>query len=525
MNLMILSALLGWSKATVAMPAAVLWLFLSITIGLCTVSAISETVFFITHDDFWKRSAQFWMRFVAICLPATLLLAIMTGGALAWNWVGLWQSAPEWWAMPMLIWEGATVILELFFLLMAVKGWKALSASTHLMMTWLTGLGLLLALWAPIALNAWMESPICNVIYNSGVTRFSLQDCWWMVLFAPLTVAKILHIFFAGNVIGAALTVAVSVKAINKGLFRFGKTGIGVGLLVGFIGLILTMCMGDNAGIHVAKDQHMKMAAIQNLQDGGRKMPYTVAGSFRIPTMLSRLATRNNRGYVPGINNILNGGYAYFPTWPVDKDPQEVYSFEAMKKKANQYRYTIDHNQQYKWKRNDPFKQRAVDRDKTNSMLHVGYSAVRSRAEMIPNVPLLFWTFRIMVSLGLLLFAVMGLLIFWECTNTQSERRHDWVLRLAHLFLPLALLSSLCGWAVSEAGRAPWTIQNLLSAPYAVSQLPKSQVVMEFGILAALSLAILLLAVWAMLRIARKGPEQETEKARKHEAIRPAVEE
>ena len=92
----------------------------------------------------------------------------------------------------------------------------------------------------------------------------------------------------------------------------------------------------------------------------------------------------------------------------------------------------------------------------------------------IPNVPVLFWSFRIMVGCGLWFIALFGY-SFWLSAKRQLDR-HRWFLRAALWSLPLPWLAIELGWIVAEYGRQPWAIEGVLPTALGVSSVSASQV-------------------------------------------------
>ena len=88
---------------------------------------------------------------------------------------------------------------------------------------------------------------------------------------------------------------------------KFALSSIRVAAVIGIIGTLVVMFTGDMSGIHAAKYQPMKLAAAEGLMDGGTKAPFSIVPGVEIPGMLSILATHDIDGYVPGINNLLDG--------------------------------------------------------------------------------------------------------------------------------------------------------------------------------------------------------------------------
>jgi cytochrome d ubiquinol oxidase subunit I len=92
----------------------------------------------------------------------------------------------------------------------------------------------------------------------------------------------------------------------------------------------------------------------------------------------------------------------------------------------------------------------------------------------VPKVATLFWSFRIMVGLGLL-FILMFAFAFWVSATQRFERYH-WFLRFAFYALPLPWISTELGWVVAETGRQPWVIEGVLPTALGASSISGLQV-------------------------------------------------
>jgi cytochrome d ubiquinol oxidase subunit I len=135
---------------------------------------------------------------------------------------------------------------------------------------------------------------------------------------------------------------------------------------------------------------------------------------------------------------------------------------------------------------------------------YFGYGYLSSPADAVPNVPLVYWSFRVMVGLGclfLLLFAVT----LWLSFRGAVEKRR-WLLRAMVWMIPLAYLSTICGWLVTEMGRQPWAIQDLMPTVAAVSRVPSSSVMVTFYIFLALFTALLIADLKILTRQIKIGP-------------------
>jgi cytochrome bd-type quinol oxidase subunit 1 len=129
----------------------------------------------------------------------------------------------------------------------------------------------------------------------------------------------------------------------------------------------------------------------------------------------------------------------------------------------------------------------------------------RAAASTIPNVPVLFWAFRLMVGCG---FWFIGLFAFsFWLASTRKLTRHTWFLQAALFSLPLPWIAAELGWVVAEYGRQPWAIEGILPTSLAVSSVTTAQVatslagfVLFYSVLAAVDLVL-------MRKYIRKGPD------------------
>ncbi len=126
-------------------------------------------------------------------------------------------------------------------------------------------------------------------------------------------------------------------------------------------------------------------------------------------------------------------------------------------------------------------------------------------ASTIPNVPVLFWSFRIMVGCGLW-FIVLFAYSFW-LASTRGLTQHRWYLRAAFYSLPLPWLAAELGWVVAEYGRQPWAIEGVLPTALGVSSVSTAQVATSLVGFVLFYTALAVVDVMLMRKYIRKGPE------------------
>ena len=138
------------------------------------------------------------------------------------------------------------------------------------------------------------------------------------------------------------------------------------------------------------------------------------------------------------------------------------------------------------------------------NMSYFGYGYIDDVRELLPDVPLNFYAFRVMVILGtyFILFFVVVLLLAY-----RDRYRMKWLQWVAIISVPLVYLCSQAGWIVAEAGRQPWAIQDLMPVKAAVSALPVSSVQVTFFLFLALFTILLAAEIGIMLKAIKKGPD------------------
>ena len=127
---------------------------------------------------------------------------------------------------------------------------------------------------------------------------------------------------------------------------------------------------------------------------------------------------------------------------------------------------------------------------------------------LVPNVPVVYYSFRAMVILGgafILLFALLSWFAYRPAGTDIDKRK--WLMWFALLMAPMAWVASQTGWVVAEMGRQPWTIQNLLPIRAAVSQLEASSVIVTFVLFAVLFTVMLVAELNIMKKAISAGPD------------------
>ena len=488
-----------WSRIQFAMTAAYHWLFVPLTLGLALVMAVMETIYVVKKDEFWKKTAQFWMKLFAINFAVGIATGIILEFEFGTNWSNYSWFVGDMFGAPLAIEGILAFFMEATFFAVMFFGWNKVGKRFHLASTWLTGIGATISAYWILVANGWMQNPV-GTTFNPETVRSEMASAaaFWEVISNPVAVSKFFHSVTSGWVTGGIFVVGVSAWYLLKGRHKtFATKSMLVGSIVGLVGSAAVMLSGDSSGIHAAEFQPMKLAAAEGLQDGGKRAAFTIVPGIKIPGMLSILATHDLDGYVPGINDILNGY--------TDNDGNAIPSVAekmAMGREAlvalSIYRTT-----------EDPTEKAEARYALEENVQYMGYGHLEKPEDIVPPVGVVFWAFRFMIGLGMLIALVLLLSVIavWK----DKLGKWQWLLWAAIVCIPLAYVTGQCGWIVAEVGRQPWTIQGLLPVNVAISSLSAGAVKTTFFLFLAIFTLFLIIEIRILVGAIKKGPETQNE--------------
>ena len=490
-----------WSRIQFAMTAAYHWLFVPLTLGLALVMAVMETLYVIRKDEFWEKTAQYWMKLFAINFAVGIATGIILEFEFGTNWSNYSWFVGDMFGAPLAIEGILAFFMEATFFAVMFFGWERVSKRFHLASTWLTGIGASISAFWILVANGWMQNPV-GTTFNPDTVRSEMASAqaFWEVVSNPVAISKFFHAITSGWVTGGVFVVGISCwYLLKKRQQKFAKASILIGSIVGIIGSGAVMLSGDASGIHAAEFQPMKLAAAEGLQDGGRRAAFTIVPGIKIPGMLSILATHDLDGYVPGINDILNGY--------TDNEGNVI---PSVAEKMQRGRMALDALAQYRaLKDSEPEAAAAARAILDENVQYMGYGHLEKPEDVVPPVGVVFWAFRFMIGLGMLLLLEMLVLGWLAWKDRLSDKK--WLLIAALCCIPLVYICGQSGWVVAEVGRQPWTIQGLLPVNVAISSLSVGAVKTTFFLFLAIFTLFLAIEIRIMIGAIRKGPETENE--------------
>lgn len=507
------AATIDWSRAQFALTAIYHWLFVPLTLGLAVIMGIVETCYYRTREAFWRDAAKFWQKLFGINFAMGVATGIILEFEFGTNWSNYSWFVGDVFGAPLAIEGILAFFMESTFVAVMFFGWKKASPGFHLASTWLTGVGATISAWWILVANAWMQYPVGQT-FNPDTMRFEMTS-FLDVALSPFAVDKFLHTITSTWIVGAVFTVGVSCwYLLRHREQRLAKESIKIASIVGLAASLFAAVTGDNSAYMVAKVQPMKLAAMESLYDGGIDQSLTGIALVRdydstltkeeqdpklriaVPYALSFLATHDFHGFVPGINDFVNGF-----TRP---DGTKELSFA---KKIERGKTAITALAEYrKAKAAGEQQQMEGARQRlTDNIQYFGYGYIRDKADLVPNVPLTFYAFRVMVGLGCLFILFFALALFLVYRKDVTKVR--WFQIAAVALIPLAYIASESGWVVAEVGRQPWTIQDMLPVNAAISDLQPGSVALTFFIFLILFTTMLAVEISILCKQIKKGPE------------------
>jgi cytochrome d ubiquinol oxidase subunit I len=502
-------ALVDWSRAQFALTAIYHWLFVPLTLGLSFIVAFMETLYVKTGNEEWKRITKFWMTLFGINFAIGVATGIILEFEFGTNWSNYSWFVGDIFGAPLAVEGIMAFFIESTFIAVMFFGWNKVSKRFHLVSTWLTAIGAnLSALWILVA-NSWMQYPV-GMHFNPETVRNEMTN-FWEVLFSPVAINKFLHTVLSGYIVAAVFVIGISAwYLMKKREVRFAKLSMIVAAVFGMVMSVMIILTGDQSARLMANHQPMKFAAMENLYDGQRKAPLVVFGLLKnntqegvskedfavklaIPNFLSSMAFLDKNAYVPGIKDLTQGNPEFGIMSVEEKISKGKVAIQALKDYSNAK------------KANDTAVLSSSLSSLNDNYKYFGYGRLTEASQTVPPVKLTFYSFRIMVALGfwfVILFIIALVLILKNKIETKS-----WFLRSAIISIPLAYLASQAGWIVTEVGRQPWVIQDLMPSIAAVSNINVGSVKITF-VLFAVTFTILLIAeIKIMVKQINIGPK------------------
>lgn len=502
-----METLIDLSRLQFAITAMYHFIFVPLTLGMTWLLVIMETIYVVTGKEIYKDMTKFWGKLFGINFAIGVTTGLTMEFQFGTNWAYYSHYVGDIFGVPLAIEGLMAFFLESTFIGMFFFAWDRVSKKQHLMFTVFVAIGSnLSALWILVA-NGWMQDPV-GTVFNPVTMRMELAS-FISVLFSPVAQAKFFHTTCAGYVTASVFVMAISSYYIlKKQDLPFARRSFKVSALFGFLASIAVIIMGDQSGLYVYHAQPSKLVAIEGIWETEQApVGWSVIAwpdrenhrnkfDVKIPYVGSLILNHDFVSPIVGANDIIA------------QNKEKIIRGQQTLLKLDQFRQS-----------HDPVLAEEIKADSadigyglllkkyTNDLNNVTPQMVDQAAEdTVPQSLPLFYSFRIMMFIGIFSFFLFGLAAWYSLGTRNSYESKTWLLKWSIWWLPMPWIACWAGWFVAEYGRQPWTIFGILPTYLSASTLSSGELIFSLTGFTLIYTVLLIVEMWLMIKYAKLGP-------------------
>ncbi|NMB59314.1 MAG: cytochrome ubiquinol oxidase subunit I [Chloroflexi bacterium] len=440
--------MLSLSQLQFAATTVYHFFFVPLTLGLSVLVAIMETLYVTSGNEVYRRMTKFWGKLFLINFAMGVVTGIVMEFQFGMNWANYARFVGDIFGAPLAVEALLAFFLESTFLGVWIFGWDKISKRLHAVTIWLVAIGSnLSALWILIA-NSFMQHPVG---YEIQGTRAVMTD-FGALLSNPYVWNQFPHTVLSGFTTGAFFVMGISAyHLLRKNHEIFFQKSFKLAAIFGTAAIILTALVGHTQTQYLVKNQPMKLAAAEALWNTENPASFSVFTIVDQPAKKDIVSIR-----VPGVLSFL----AY-----------------------NQFTGEV----------------------KGLNDLQAEFEAKYGPGDYMPSIPIAYWSFRIMVAAGTLmvLLAVYAVLVAYNRKPILKAT----MMKLFPYFIALPYISNTFGWLLTETGRQPWAVYEVLKTADSVSPNLSVGMVLTSLIVFTLLYGVLMAAdIYLLAKFAKAGP-------------------
>ena len=432
------------SRIQFALTSSFHYIYPPLSIGLGLMLCIFEGIYLKTKNPVYKEITKFWVKIFALTFALGVATGLVQLFGFGTNWSRYSRFVGDVFGSALGAEGVFAFFLESGFLGVMLFGWDRVSPKFHYFSTICVCLGAhFSAVWI-IAANSWMQTPAGFAIQQTPLGPRAVTTHFWQMIFNPSMLDRLCHVTIGCWLTGAFFVISVSAYYfLRRQHEAIARSMMRLGLWMAMISLILQLISGDSSARLIAKYQPAKLAAFEGIYKTEPRTPISVIGWVDAKNETVHSVK------IPSGMSLFTYHDLTTPVTGLDQIPRD------------------------EW----------------------------------PNVPVVFQTYHIMVTMWALMFLIALLGLWHWRKNRLHEKR--WLLWPMIFSVVLPHIAQQCGWISTEVGRQPWIVWKLLRASEGVSTSISSNQV--FGsIIMFLVIYTLLFALFLFLldRKIKHGPEE-----------------
>jgi cytochrome d ubiquinol oxidase subunit I len=431
------------ARAQFAFTISFHFIFPAFTIGLASYLAVLEGLWLATRRATYLTLFRYWLKIFAIVFAMGVVSGIVMSYQFGTNWSVFSDKAGPI-VGPLMAYEVLTAFfLEAGFLGVMLFGLERVGKKLHFLATCLVALGTALSAFWILSANSWMQTPAGWTMNAQG--QFVPAGSWIDIIFNPSFPYRLVHTVLAAYLTTALVVGGAAAWHLLKGRSNEAvRTAFSMAMWMAALVAPVQVFAGDQHGLNTLEHQPAKVLAMEgDYEPSPEGAPLIL---FGLPDDEGERVRAEVA--IPGLGSLILKHDAEAPLPGLKDFPK-------------------------------------ADR---------------------PSAEILFWSFRIMVGLGLLMFA-LGL---WSLLARWRGRLYDW--RWLHGFAvamgPAGFVAVICGWVTTEVGRQPWVIYGLLRTKDAVSPIAAPGVTGSLIAFVIVYFAVFGAGTLYILRLMARPPEE-----------------
>jgi cytochrome d ubiquinol oxidase subunit I len=419
------------------------FIFPALSIGLASYLAVLEALWLKTGKALYLDLFKYWLKIFAVAFAMGVVSGIVMAYQFGTNWAVFSDRAGPV-IGPLMAYEVLTAFfLEAGFLGVMLFGMQRVGPRLHFFATSMVAIGTFISAFWILSVNSWMQTPTGHAINDQG--QFVPAAGWLPIIFNPSFPYRLVH-----TVIAAYLTTALVVGATGawhllkrSGEQPHARKMFSMAMWMAALVAPVQIFVGDLHGLNTLEHQPAKVMAMEgHYESHPRGAPLIL---FGVPDDESQ--SMSHRVEIPKLSSLILKHDADAPLAGLDTvAPQDR-----------------------------------------------------------PPVEVVFWTFRVMVGLGLLMLLLGVASLVARATRRLYDSR--WLLRFAFLMGPTGFIAVIAGWMTTEVGRQPFTVYGLMRTAESASPLAAPAVATSLIAFVIVYFVVFGMGTWYLLRLMSRPPE------------------